>query len=134
MFQKVGNESVNKAQVRKRKPQNKSVRLKIDVPLLLTTIILAVFGILMVYSASWDYAIRLGEAAHYFISRQIIFLIVGIIAAVILTFFDYHFWRTLAVPLSSFIVWRVGTALRIGKDSNCDLSSSLVVCKTRSTA
>jgi cell division protein FtsW len=99
MFQKVGNESVNKAQVRKRKPQNKSVRLKIDVPLLLTTIILAVFGILMVYSASWDYAIRLGEAAHYFISRQIIFLIVGIIAAVILTFFDYHFWRTLAVPL-----------------------------------
>ena len=96
MFQTVGNESMNKAQVRQRKPQNRSVRLKIDVPLLLVTIILAVFGILMVYSASWDYAIRLGEVAHYFISRQLIFLIVGIIVAVILTFFDYHFWRTLA--------------------------------------
>ncbi len=99
MFQTVGNESMNQTQTRQRKSQNKSVRLKIDVPLLLITIILSVFGILMVYSASWDYAIRLGEAAHYFISRQIVFLIIGIIVAVILTFFDYHFWRTLAVPL-----------------------------------
>lgn len=118
MFQTVGNESMNQTQARQRKPQNKSVRLKIDVPLLLITIILAVFGILMVYSASWDYAIRLGEAAHYFISRQIVFLIIGIIVAVILTFFDYHFWRTLAVPLIGLTILLLIGVLFFGEIRN----------------
>ncbi len=118
MFQTISDESVNQNHVRKRKPQGRSLRLKIDVPLLLVAITLAIFGLLMVYSASWDYAIRLGEPAHYFISRQILWLILGVTAATFLTFLDYHIWRLLAVPFMAITIGMLIVVLFIGEVRN----------------
>jgi cell division protein FtsW len=76
------------------------VRLGIDVPLLLTTITLVVFGLLMVYSASADYSMMvLGQAPTFMFTRQLIFLSLGILVAVFLTWLDYHRWQKLAIPL-----------------------------------
>jgi cell division protein FtsW len=104
MVQEIGN-----GFIRRRKPvqsplgspsstQRRPLYLQIDVPLLLLTITLVIFGLLMVYSASWDYSIRLGNAPTYFFQRQLIWLALGTGIAAFLTFMDYHFWQRLAVP------------------------------------
>ncbi len=75
-----------------------SVQLGIDVPLLLISITLVVFGLLMVYSASWDFSLFVfGEPGQIF-SRQLLWLALGVAAAVALTWLDYHRWVRWAVP------------------------------------
>ena len=81
-------------------------QLRIDVPLLLSVIALLIFGIVMVYSASYDYSLRwYGDPSTIF-TRQLMWLALGISVAVFLMFFDYHLWRTLAV-------WIMGLTLAL---------------------
>ena len=79
-------------------PQRKVVRLGFDVPLLLALVTLLVFGMLMVYSASWDFSRAVyGDPGQIF-NRQLLFISIGIILALIIAFVDYHIWMRLAVP------------------------------------
>lgn len=78
--------------------ERRTVRLGVDVPLLLTVITLMIFGLLMVYSASWDYSLRLGFEATYHFERQVMFMGLGTVVAIFLTFFNYHYFRKFAVP------------------------------------
>lgn len=72
--------------------------LGIDVLLLLATITLAVVGLLMVYSASWDASIEIYGSPATIFTRQAIWLVLGAAAAIVLALIDYHYWRKLAVP------------------------------------
>jgi len=74
------------------------LRLGLDVPLLLTTITLLVFGILMVYSASWDFSYNTTGSHTAILQRQILFMAIGLLGAIALALFDYHIWQKLAVP------------------------------------
>lgn len=70
----------------------------IDLPLLVTIIALVIFGLVMMFSASWDYSfIEYGSPMQMF-ERQLMWLGVGLVAAFVLSFFDYHHWRKLIVP------------------------------------
>jgi cell division protein FtsW len=73
-------------------------QLKIDVPLLLVVITLLIFGLIMVFSASYDYSAYHyeGKANAIFI-RQVIWLILGIGVALFLAFLDYHYWGRFAL-------------------------------------
>jgi len=52
----------------------------------------------MVYSASWDYSMTiLQQPPTYMFTRQLLFMAIGIIVAVVLTFFDYHHYKKLAI-------------------------------------
>ncbi len=74
------------------------IRLGIDVPLVLIVCTLSVFGLLMVYSASWDYSMTiLQQPPTYMFTRQLLFMAIGIVVAVLLTFFDYHHFKKLAI-------------------------------------
>jgi cell division protein FtsW len=79
-------------------PGRRPVQLGIDVPLLLVSATLVIFGILMVYSASWDYSLAIYDSPTYIFTRQLLWLGLGLGISVVLTFLDYHFWRKLAVP------------------------------------
>ena len=79
-------------------PRQRPVQLGIDVPLLLASATLVIFGILMVYSASWDYSLAIYGSPTYIFTRQLLWLGLGLGLAVILTFLNYHFWSRLAVP------------------------------------
>jgi cell division protein FtsW len=69
-----------------------------DLALLVSVIILIVFGLIMVYSASWDYSLaEYGDAAYMFV-RQLLWLGMGLVIAALLTLFDYHHWRRMIVP------------------------------------
>jgi len=77
--------------------QARAVYLGIDVPLLLIVLTIMVFGLLMVYSASWDYSFKLyGSATRIFI-RQLALFLVGLGVLGVVAFIDYHFWRRLVV-------------------------------------
>jgi cell division protein FtsW len=70
----------------------------LDLPLVVAVIVLLVFGLTMVYSASWDYSLQeYGDSMRMFV-RQLQWLAIGIAVAAGLTLFDYHHWRRLAVP------------------------------------
>ncbi|HEY3344550.1 MAG TPA: putative peptidoglycan glycosyltransferase FtsW [Anaerolineaceae bacterium] len=75
------------------------LRLRIDIPLLLTVITLLVFGLLMVYSASWDYSRALGQAPTFTFYRQLGWAAAGVVIAIILAVIDYHYWRKFLVPI-----------------------------------
>jgi cell division protein FtsW len=69
-----------------------------DVALLLAVIAIVVFGLLMLYSASWDFSFQIyGSASHMFV-RQLLWLGLGVLTAFVLTRIDYHYWRNLSVP------------------------------------
>ena len=84
--------------------RHRTVTLGIDVPLLLVIATLLIFGILMVYSASWDYSFLIFDSANYIFTRQVLWLLLGVGLAVLLTFIDYHWWRRLAVPAMAVAV------------------------------
>lgn len=76
-----------------------------DLPLLFVTAALIVFGLAMLYSASWDFsrAAYDGDAMHMF-NRQLMWLGLGTVGAILLAFFDYHRWRQLIVPAMAFTI------------------------------
>jgi cell division protein FtsW len=85
--------------------------------MLLVTITLGIFGLLMVYSASWDYSLRLGLSPTYFFQRQILWMLLGGGACLLLTFLDYHFWQRLAVPaMAVTVVALVAVLIVAGRD------------------
>ena len=69
----------------------------VDMPLLLTVVALIVFGLIMLYSASFDFSFNEYGSSSYMFLRQIKWLGVGILCAFLLSVFDYHKWRRLAV-------------------------------------
>lgn len=74
-------------------------RYSFDLLLVLVVSFLLVFGILMVYSSSSDFSFRLYEDATYILRRQLLFVLLGIVAAGVSAFVDYHWWRKLALPI-----------------------------------
>lgn len=70
---------------------NKNKRGIPDFVLLGLIILIVAFGVVMVYSASYDYARNGGRASHYFASKQLILGLAGIVVMLWITFkFDYH--------------------------------------------
>jgi cell division protein FtsW len=75
----------------KKKPSE--MDLAIDIPFLAIVAALLVFGLLMLYSASWDVSWRAFNDVNSFFLRQLIWLAIGSVAAVFLYFMDYHRWE-----------------------------------------
>ncbi|MCL4272844.1 MAG: FtsW/RodA/SpoVE family cell cycle protein [Anaerolineales bacterium] len=75
-----------------------------DLPLLVVVVALVVFGMAMLYSASWDFShAAYGDRMHMF-NRQLMWLGIGVVIATILAFFDYHHWRKFVVPAMALTV------------------------------
>ena len=69
----------------------------IDMPLLLVVVALVVFGLIMLYSASFDFSFNQYGSSSYMFSRQVKWLGLGILCALMLSRLDYHHWRRLVV-------------------------------------
>ncbi len=85
--------------------QGRSHMSGFDLPLLAITATLIVFGLIILYSASWDFsrAAYNGDATYMF-NRQLMWLGLGLIGATALAFLDYHRWRKLIVPAMALTV------------------------------
>lgn len=69
----------------------------LDVPLVLTVTALVVFGLIMLYSASFDFSFNEYGSSTYMFNRQLRWLALGAAAAFVLSLFDYHHWRRVVV-------------------------------------
>ena len=68
-------------------------------PMLLIVIVLLVFGLLMVYSASWDFSILMGEGPTYIFGRQVLWVLIGLVFAVVASLVNYHLYQKILVPM-----------------------------------
>ncbi len=69
----------------KEKVKNKTLREKVDMPIVATLSLLLLLGTLMIFSASYPYAsLHYGDGAYY-IKRQVIFLAIGIIVMIFMS-------------------------------------------------
>ena len=69
----------------------------VDIPLMLTVVALVVFGLIMLYSASFDFSFNQFGSPTYMFTRQVKWLGVGLLLALGLSSFDYHHWRRVIV-------------------------------------
>jgi cell division protein FtsW len=75
-----------------------------DMPLLVTVVALVVFGLVMLFSSSWDFSLGVyGDPMHMF-NRQLTWLALGVAIALVLAFFDYHYWRKYVVAAMAFTI------------------------------
>jgi len=79
-------------------PSRQETNQKYDLPLLLVIITLVVFGLVMLFSASWDFSLAAYEDPMYLFTHQLRWLGLGVLVALVLSRFDYHHWRKLVVP------------------------------------
>lgn len=69
-------------------------------PVLLTVVLLLMgFGLVMVYSTSSIYSLKKFNDAFYFLKRQSLFMIIGLIVFYIVARIDIKIWKSLAYPL-----------------------------------
>ena len=79
------------------KKKDRGLNLKIDVIFFVSVIMLMVFGMIMVYSSSYDFAKReIGNSSAIF-NRQLIVMAIGVAGIIFLTFFDYHNLKNFAL-------------------------------------
>jgi rod shape determining protein RodA len=64
--------------------------LRIDLALILTTLVVAGLGVVLVYSATRSKLALAGINSHYFLTRQAAYVVVGVVVMVVLTALDYR--------------------------------------------
>lgn len=84
----------------RKKPISKSTKTKkVDTTLFLSIVGFCLFGLLAVFNASVVSAFRDFGNQFHFVTDQGIYLGVGLIGLIIISFVDYHVWYKLAIPL-----------------------------------
>ncbi|NLW78301.1 MAG: FtsW/RodA/SpoVE family cell cycle protein [Ruminococcaceae bacterium] len=72
---------------------------QIDIPLLTIVILLLLFGLVMLFSASYPNAQARQDDSYAFISNQVQFAVLGLVGMVAAAFVDYRLWKRFAWPL-----------------------------------
>lgn len=71
----------------------------LDLPFLLLLLTLLIIGIVMMFSASYPYAYERYGNSYYFLTRQLIFAVVGVVIMIGISYFDYHHFHKFAAPI-----------------------------------
>lgn len=95
---------INRSFDRSSQPEAKSkpagrVRVSIDWVLVGVVIGLTLFGLLMVFSAGPKYAREIDRPTDYFVNRQLIWAVLGLVAMAVLSRFPYRYFKYLTVPI-----------------------------------
>ncbi len=84
----------------RKKLQLFSVRSGMDLPLFFLVLVLLTIGLVMLFSASYAYAYyNQNGDSYWFISRQALFAVLGVVVMVLMSYFDYHHFHKLAIPI-----------------------------------
>ncbi len=89
-----------------------------DVPFVLSIASLIVFGLLMVYSASWNYSLQItnGTSTSYILNRQLMWAGLGIVVAIGFSFIDYHLYQRIVLPMMLVTLGLLGLVLFFSKE------------------
>lgn len=89
-----------------------------DYVLIVLTGILLVFGLIMIFDASIYNADQLFDDRFYFVKQQVVWIILGVAAAAVAYFWDYHIFSKAAVPLMGITVMLLVLVLVFGEEIN----------------
>ena len=87
-----------------------------DYSLLFTVLFLIGFGLMMIYSSSSYKANLEHNDSAFFLRKQLVAALLGIVAMVVVSYIPYHFWEKLTVPayvVSAVLIVLVKTPLGI---------------------
>ncbi len=70
--------------------RSRQISLRIDPILLVTTAVLAVTGVVMIYSATKGKLALAGEDPRYYLKRQLAFVVIGLVVLVVAALVDYR--------------------------------------------
>ncbi len=76
----------------------------IDLTFFFIVMTLLVIGIVMMFSASYAWAVSKGMEGTFYAMRQLIFAGIGIVIMFILTFFDYHWFENKPIAYGLYLV------------------------------
>src|SRR5512138_3461261 len=93
----------------------KNLTRGVDIPLILTVIALLVFGLIMLYSASFDFSYKEYGSSTYMFMRQVRWMALGILVVFVLSLFDYHNWRKVVVFAMLATIGLLATVLFINE-------------------
>ena len=111
--------NIKKGNVRKKKKIRKKNKYKgIDLYIFCSVLVLVAIGIIMVFSASYYDALYKHKNVFYFLSKELTWAPVGLIAMLIFTFVDYHFWKKVALPGYVITLITLIAVLFIGSNIN----------------
>lgn len=84
----------------KKKFQIFSIRAGMDLPFLFLVLVLLIIGLVMMFSASYANAYyRHNGNSYFFISKQAIFAVLGVVVMIAVSYFDYHHFHEFAIPI-----------------------------------
>ncbi len=92
------------------------LRLGIDVPMLLAVAFLLGFGLLMVYSASWQTALNNDESTGFYVLNQLRWVILGLPISAFFMYFDYRRWKKLIVIMMVVMLVLLVAVLLFGEE------------------
>lgn len=112
-----GNRSLNE---RDQKPLRR-IYLRMDLPIILATVCLLLFGLIMVYSASADFSFYISKDRSIFsiysiFLRQVLALALALCAAPVIILFDYHAWKKFLLPAVGVVIFLLLLVLFIGEN------------------
>ncbi len=76
-----------------------NIKLHVDVPLLLIVLALLTYGLVMLYSASWDFAVVHDMPATAIFIKQIRWVVLGLALATIISMIDYHKYQKFIIVI-----------------------------------
>jgi cell division protein FtsW len=82
-----------------------------DLPFLFLVLTLVVIGLVMMFSASYANAAYYENDSYYFIKKQLVFAVIGITFMIALSYFDYHHFHKLALPILLISIVLLGIVL-----------------------
>lgn len=104
---------------RKKKGNGKKRRLGSGDNIILTlTILMTTFGSMMIFDASMYVADQVFDNKFYFLFRHLLWLVIGIIIAAIIYFWDYHKILKLSIPALVFVIALLLLVLISGEEIN----------------
>ena len=75
------------------------VKQGVDLPMLITVILLVCFGSVMIFSSGYVYALQHFEDSFFFVKRQFFFCVLGIAVMTVISHIDYKIFRRFALPV-----------------------------------
>lgn len=94
-----------------------AIRFQFDYWLLLAVVGLLVVGMLMVYSSTFDLGMRAEGDPTYYFKRQLVAMILGLIGALTIMQFDYHFFRRFSILIMGGTLAALIVLLVIGEEN-----------------
>lgn len=76
-----------------------SSRAGVDLPFLTIVMVLLAIGLVMLFSASYPYALYNYGNSYHFIKQQLIWAVIGVVIMILASYFDYHKFHKLAIPI-----------------------------------